>query len=90
MTHINCKALYIFFFSVCVLSVRMSGVIIKQLLTYLLTYFIKESRRDRAGPRISDDSNSQNVNSRLFSVKRVFQSVSQSVTDHRDYYVNKI
>ena len=27
----------ILFFSVCVLSVRMSGVIIKQLLTYLLT-----------------------------------------------------
>ena len=35
-------------------------------------------RRDRAGPRIADDSNSQNVNSRLFPVKSVSQSVSQS------------
>ena len=43
-------------------------------------------RRDPARPRIADDSNSQNVNSRLFPVK----SVSQSVTDHRDYYVNII
>ena len=43
-------------------------------------------RRDPAGPRIANDSNSQNVNSRLFPVK----SVSQSVIDHHDYYVNSL
>ena len=48
---------------------------------------IKERcRRDRAGPRIADDS--QNVNSRLFPVKSVSQSVRQSFSDHCDYYVN--
>ena len=31
-------------------------------------------RRDPAGPRIADDSNSQNVNSRLFPVKSVSQT----------------
>ena len=36
-------------------------------------------------PRITDDSNSQNVNVGFFQLKAL---VSQSVTDHRDYYGN--
>ena len=38
----------------------------------------------RTGPRITNDSNSQNVNVRYFQLKAL---VSQ-VTDYRDYYVN--
>ena len=43
------------------------------------TVISKRCRRDRAGPRITDDSNSQNVNVGYFQLKAlVSQSVSQS------------
>ena len=40
--------------------------------------FKDRCHRDRSGPRVADDSNSQNVNSRLYPVESIIHSVSQS------------